>query len=204
MPIVGEQYEVQHQKKGWYLVTGPNGFFAEMLLGASMAGAKWRLFSIVRLILGLPLLLVNLRAKRWLTFEAFQFTPSVSNAAQMVASITTVNTTKTIAKSMWLDFMGLILARRGRLELVGSYVKSHSRPKSVWKWHRAAIRFRHGRKPFEIRHRSALVARTSSFQRQVTMIVVNRPFALKRPEGLWALWRDRRLTQLQVVAMTVN
>jgi hypothetical protein len=40
MPIVGEQYEVQHQKKGWYLVTGPNGFFAEMLLGASMAGAK--------------------------------------------------------------------------------------------------------------------------------------------------------------------
>jgi len=48
----------------------------------------------------------------------------MSNAAQMVASITTVNTTKTTAKSIWLDFMCLILARRDRLELVGPDVSS--------------------------------------------------------------------------------
>jgi hypothetical protein len=40
----------------------------------------------------------------------------VSNAAQMVASITTVNTTKTTVKSMWLDFMSLILVQIGGSE----------------------------------------------------------------------------------------
>ena len=40
MPIVGEQYEVRHYKEGWYVVTGPDEFFAEMLLGAWVKDAK--------------------------------------------------------------------------------------------------------------------------------------------------------------------
>lgn len=40
MPIVGEHYEVHYQGRGRYMVTGPDSFFAEMVLGVFFRESK--------------------------------------------------------------------------------------------------------------------------------------------------------------------